>query len=81
MVGPLVHRLCRLFLTPCTPTLSPQAKADQFAATFNAALDALLAAPHQDPPGFTGVQPVNAISLCKLRWGPHQPVCLDEAAA
>jgi len=45
-----------------------QAKAEQFAATFSAALDALLAQPHKDPPGFPGVQPVNAISLCKLRW-------------
>lgn len=46
---------------------TPQAKADEFAATFSAALDALLSAPQQDPPGFSGVQPVNAISLCRLR--------------
>lgn len=49
-------------LMPCV-----QAKAEQFAATFGAALDALLAQPNKDPPGFPGVQPVNAISLCKLR--------------
>ncbi|GFR47486.1 hypothetical protein Agub_g9215, partial [Astrephomene gubernaculifera] len=44
-----------------------QAAADDFAARFNAALDALLSHPDSPAPGYPDSQPVNCYTLCKLR--------------
>jgi hypothetical protein len=51
---------------PASPAF--QAKAEQFAAEFTAALDALLANPRRDLPGFKA-QPVSCASLCHVRCG------------
>eukprot|EP00775_Hariotina_reticulata_P011600 gene11600-11744_t len=48
------------------PEADRKAKAEQFAADFGAALDALLASPTSELPGFS-VQPVSCTTLCNVR--------------
>lgn len=55
-------------VSPCLLSLLCQAKAEQFAADFAAALDALLANPRQELQGFRA-QPVSCTSLCHVRCG------------